>query len=563
MTGAASWRILALALSVAAIAFVAYHQSLPGREDFGISSVEGPFVRSTIHAASVAPGSPAARAGIHAGDAITYPAAALSFARTVFATPGDRVTLTVNGTQQVTLVARRRPPAGIPWWITAVRLAFLLVAMMLAWRRPGDRAARALFTFLLCFGLALALDSGILPWPLLSLFVMQIGTPILFVAGIAAVAVFAAIFPSGNARPVPGLLARIAVALAIVFAIAAIGFNLVSRSAAVGRAALPVSWGCFAAEVALVIATFIVAYRQGPAEERERRRWVSLMLGAVVAVLFLDATFQTLMGYHQIVDELTTIPVIALPFALAYVILRHRVIDVGFVLNRAAVYTLVSAIVVGIFVVVETLVSTYFERANRMTSGTLLVAVALIVGFSVRYIHERVDRFVDAVLFRQRHAAEAAIRAFAQDAPYVTDAGILLERAVATVTGHTGAGAAGIWLYGPPNRYRAAQSTFNAAPPVDENDPAIVAMRARRIVVDVARAQSALPGELAFPMIVRGELIGTLLCAGKRDGESYAPDERDALTSLATSVGQALDTIEVRELRRRLDELTAALQPRP
>ncbi|MBV9027785.1 MAG: GAF domain-containing protein [Candidatus Eremiobacteraeota bacterium] len=563
MTGSASWRILAIALSLAAIAFVAYHQSLPDREDFGISSVEGPFVRASIHAASVAPQSPGARAGIRTGDVITYPSSALAFARAVFATPGDRVTLTVNGEKQITLVARRRPPAGIPWWITAVRLAFLLVALMLAWRRPGDRAARALFTFLLCFGLALALDSGILPWPLLTLVVMQIGAPILFVSGVAAVAVFAAIFPSGHARRVPRLLARTAVALAIVFAIADVVFNLVPRNAAVGHAATPVSWGCFAAEVALVIATFIVAYRQGPAEERERRRWVSLMLGVVVGVLFLDATLQTLTGYRQIVDELTTIPVIALPFALAYVILRHRVIDVGFVLNRAAVYTLVSAIVVGIFVVVETLASTYFERANRITSGTLLVAVALVVGFSVRYIHERVDRFVDAVLFRQRHAAEAAIRAFGRDAPYVTDAGILLERAVATVTRHTGASDAGIWLYEPPNRYRAAQSTFDAATVVDENDPAIVAMRARGIVVDVAQALSALPGELAFPMIVRGELVGALLCAPKRDGESYAPDERDALASLATSIGQALDTIEVRELRRRLDELTAALQPRP
>jgi hypothetical protein len=53
-------------------------------------------------------------------------------------------------------------------------------------------------------------------------------------------------------------------------------------------------------------------------------------------------------------------------------------------------------------------------------------------------------------------------------------------------------------------------------------------------------------------MIVRGELLGVLLCGPKTDDEIYAPDERDALAGLATSVGHALDAIEVRELRRRL-----------
>jgi len=434
----------------------------------------------------------------------------------------------------------------------------LLVAALLAWRKPADRSARALFTFLLCFAVGIALDSGSLPWPVASFIVMQIGTPIFFVTGIAAIAVFAAVFPSGEARPIPALLARVAVAIAILFAFADVGFNLAPRGAAIGRAALPVSYSWFALEVALVIAIFVVAYRQGPPQERERRQWVSVMLGATVAAIFIDATLQTVLGYHQLVDELTTIPIVALPFALAYVILRHRVIDVGFVLNRAAVYALVSAIVLGIFVIAETLVSTYVERSNQITSISVLIGVALVVGFSVRYIHEQVDRFVDAVLFAQRHAAEAAIRAFAHDASYITDPAVLLQRSVQTITRYAGATGAGIWLFAEPNRYRAMESSLERKPEVDENDPAIVAMRARGIIVTLQQSESALPGELAFPMIVRGELLGALVCGPKRDGESYAPDERDALALLATSLGHALDTIEVRGLRQRLEELTAA-----
>ena len=48
---------------------------------------------------------------------------------------------------------------------------------------------------------------------------------------------------------------------------------------------------------------------------------------------------------------------------------------------------------------------------------------------------------------------------------------------------------------------------------------------------------SELHGELAFPMISRGDLLGALLCGPKRDGEGYAPDESDALLALARGVG--------------------------
>jgi hypothetical protein len=50
-------------------------------------------------------------------------------------------------------------------------------------------------------------------------------------------------------------------------------------------------------------------------------------------------------------------------------------------------------------------------------------------------------------------------------------------------------------------------------------------------------------GEFAFPMISRGDLVGALICGPKRDGETYAPDESEALLALAHGVGTALDTL--------------------
>ncbi len=553
----AVWRVVALSLIAFAIVFACYQTTLPAEENFGMHYIVPAGAPGIVRVTEVDPGSPAAKAGIAPGDIVSYGTTLLDRARILYATVGTRVFVTVNGTRTVALTARRIPRLQWAWLPLLIRLAFLLVAALLAWRRPEDPAARSLVAFLWCYGLAISMGKGILPTPLLSLIFLQIANLVLFLLGAGAAAQFAARFPSGAAQPAPQRLAAIAQVVAVVTACAVIGTEWLPREAntlsllAAGFLLAFVLLGVF------VLATLFVAYVQGAPSERQRRRWVFLMLGVGLAGPLIDVVVTALFGYQQVVDDLMLLPLGLLPFGLAYVILRHRVIDIGFVINRAVVYTAVSIIIVAVFTIVETLVGKYVEQISHIGSMAVQLVVALILGFSVRAIHTRVDRIVDAILFRERHMAEAAIRTLAYDASYITDAEVLLSRCVKTVQRYTHARGAGVWTSQSPT-YRPTHSTFKGAEDVDENDPAVVAMRARRIVVELRETDSALPGVLAFPMIARGELLGMLVCGAKVDDETYAPDERDALAALAASVGHALDVIEIRDLRRRLEELTRA-----
>ncbi len=126
--------------------------------------------------------------------------------------------------------------------------------------------------------------------------------------------------------------------------------------------------------------------------------------------------------------------------------LRHRLLDITFVINRAVVFAAVSSIVVGIFVILETLLAKYVEASNHITSTVVQLAVALCLGLGARTIHARVDRFVDDVFFRERHDAEAALRAFAYDAPLITDEETLLRRTRENVLRYAQATSADVWL---------------------------------------------------------------------------------------------------------------------
>ena len=552
----AVWQTAAIALIVAAIAFALYQPFLRQADDFGITNFVVPRNNAgQVVVTQVEPGSPAALAGIQKGDRLAFGESAVDRARTLYALPGSRVSLTIDDSRSVVLTARVMPRVG-GWRTTIVRLAFLIVAALLAWRRPDDRATRWLVFFLFCYGLAIGLGNGLLSSPLLTLIFLKMLAGVLFFLGTGAAAGFAANFPVPAREGVARSMALGAETIAVLAACAlAVGEWLPRSGVAISliNAGIIAS---FAAIGLLVVATFVVTYVQGAPTERQRRRWVFLIVGLGLLGPVADILVTSVAGFQQWLDNLTLIPLGLLPIGLAYVILRHRVIDVGFVINRAVVYTGVSVIVVGVFVIVETLLGKYVESTNHITSLAVELTVALALGFSIRFVHERVDRFVDNVLFRERHRAEAAIRDFAHDAPYITDAGVLLSRTVEIVEQYANAHGAGVWL-ADGTLYGAASTTFAIAPDVDENDPAAVAMRARRVSVHLRDCGSALPGFLAFPMIVRGELLGILVCGQKLDDETYAPDEEDALASLASSVGHALDAIEVRELRRKLEALTA------
>lgn len=101
-----TWRVGALCAIALAIAFVFYQMTLPDRDTYGLNFT---VLRTggAIHVTSVDRGSAAAKAGIVAGDTIAYGDTALERGRVLYATAGTPVTLTVNGSRRVTLVARR------------------------------------------------------------------------------------------------------------------------------------------------------------------------------------------------------------------------------------------------------------------------------------------------------------------------------------------------------------------------------------------------------------------------------------------------------------------------
>jgi hypothetical protein len=519
---------------------------------------------------SVDPGGPAARAGLRRGDLIDIRANTLVERFSLLGVPltGRPLILLVHrGSLQKELTVIPLPgkltwDSGLGWFAV---LWLLLFAALIAWRRSDMPQMRLLSLFLAVFALGSGTGFVAAPWAWVYI-LANLSVNVAALLSVALLAAFAGSFAPPLSRP-----RRIAQWLCYAFTAIGIALGAIGVAGVITLQFDPLPFnsgpaGLVSAAVAVLMAAVcgVLAIASSRGVERQRAVWTLVPIAAFFCSFIVALIVYSLSPSYAVVvvaNVVIALVILAAPVALTYAALSRRLVDIGFFLSRAAVFTIVSTIVIGVFVLVEWTASEWLVSASHTTSTVIGMGVALGLGLSLRYIHKYVDRFVDRVLFRKRYEDEAALRSFAHEASYITDRSILLERAVREVKEHTDATEATILVQDAAAAYTSVTSD-GACTIASENDPGILALRAWHKPVDLGSLDdSVLRGDSAFPMVSRGTLVGVLVCGTKRNGEVYAPDESEALLALARGVGTALDVLSAQRDRSneivlsKLDEL--------
>lgn len=551
---------------------------------FGASLVPGPQGAAV---ARVQPHSKAAALGLRPGDGVDVSALSLSdrYRLMVAASPdGTAVTVPIvrGGIRKIVTfraqnsaaIGARQPP--VPVALLANVTISLLIVALIALRRPSlATAALVLYGTGAVTTYAVIAQFTWLPNPLFGFAGVFVNTAFATLP-LLALLPFLARFPEAPATPTARLRMHVAdgifIAGAILLTLEAIYEPLTFQSWPVVNAA----------QAFIVVPVFVFAaasYREASGENRRRIAW-ALVGFAVSAVAY--AAWNVLGALYQsapfISPLLATLQVLqsALPVALAYAILRHRVIDVGFALNRTIVYAVITTLAVVV-------VSSVDWLGGRLLSGQRMALaveafVAISFGFALNFIHGWTERFIDRVVFRQRHIAskhieyrigalafaassDAVDEALAHDAPQILD---LSSAAVFSREASSG-----------PFQRRA--STGWSAETVAALEDDSLLLRTLRSVErpifldDAAIALSNVPvgitrPVLAIPIVTQHELIGFALYGSHRDGASLDSEEVSLLARLTAAAGNAYGAVEARRWRERvaaLEESMRALQTAP
>jgi hypothetical protein len=523
---------------------------------------------------SVAPSSPAAEAHIQPGDSITGLSAA-PVTEVWVLRPGIKrvVTVTHAGAQrQVTLTAQpTRLPAGgsILYSLRKVLGVLFIVAGMFLVLVRGSPATWGFFLY--CVGAnpfeGWYLLGGAMP-PKVYL-ACSILDDIMNAAGVVGLLTFALYFPRST---VTGWRARVQRFIPWLFALTAALNLAVDLSSWFAK---PPQWFANAEEIwfdalFLVAAAFFVqTYASTRGVDRERVAWATFgmvvgMVGLASSDIFGLFTWSVFSSAGWF-ERLSLLLVGAVPVAIIYAAIRHRVLDFSLAVNRTLVYGALTSLVVAAFAILHSFVVR--ELANKNLGLVTELAAAIAIGFWLNAIHQRVATFVDRVFFRKRQLARQRIERVADAVEYAKSFGAVDEM----VAGEPyralelGSGAVFGVERGPQEEGRQGlkrrrafgwqDATFSR---FDADDLLVLQLQAKQQSIrlaDINWAPDGLPQgaaapQFALPILSRHRLIGVALYGAHTSGSDLDPDEVAIISGLTRAAGLAYDRLEADELRQ-------------
>jgi len=518
--------------------------------------------------------SDAAKQGISPGDAVDFGSTTLAQRLVLldlhYPREGDTFTFRVleKGVNRlVTIRAEGRPELFEDLIVVLRRSTYLLfvgIAAFIVIRRP-NKMTWAFYLYSLAAIYGNGEYFGFLPAPVyFTICEIQV---VLLALGNAAFLTFAARFPYD--RP-EGWATRADRAAPFAFALlattslgadfGAVLFGLPAQGLVVASTISKV------AVFSLALGTLFDMYFRRRGEERQRLKivvWALVIAYAANVLILWINTFSLSFEVAFWWDALGALNLF-IPIAVAYAVLRYRVMDVNFIFSRALVYGVLTTGLVALFALIDWVVGTVLAQERLAVAANVLAAV--VIGLSLNGIHSRVERTIRSVLFKRRHAAARRLAQLASTLPHVTDSETIAAMVVDEPMEALSLASAALFRSterGSFERVWALGWGQSAVCDLDLYEPLVDRLRLAAEPTRVSRADASrdgLPaGEakpiVAVPIIVRSQLEAVAMYGAHTGGEDLDPDEIGSLARIGEAAGAAYYHLEADSLRNALEGL--------
>jgi hypothetical protein len=488
----------------------------------------------------------------------------LEFLRYVDRTEPIRLRVESNG-QSNEFVATHSTPASTADIFTFysqvfVDLIFAVVGGLLAWRRPEDKAVRALAIAMICWSSNNPAASAHPVYDVL-FFINQLTARV----WVEILLVYWAIHLSPLSR---WGIARSLQRAWPVWAAFTIGLGFLLRFSMYLSFPLPMDTlqkitDC---NQTLLFVAPLVALTEGifstQGETRTRLRWGLFVFGLYFSLFPYRIYIEPLMDPYW-PDQLPQIVIdsvlqLVLPLGLLYATLRHRLLDLSFALNRSLVYGAISIIVLLTFFGLEKLAESVLRPQGQEQNALIAGSIAFGIFLLFHKVRDWVERNVERIFFSGWHHKEAALREYVRSAAHVTRVDALISSCLAAINRFTDGAGCAIYRKTSDGNYQCLRSSgAEAAIDIDANDAVVLALRVERGVVRCGDSGSKLTFELAVPILYRGEIDGFMLINRKPNLEAYRPDEIHVLEFAVQQIGLDLTALEREQYKQQASELEA------
>jgi hypothetical protein len=502
---------------------------------------------------TVAPGSPAEKAGIRRGDYVIH-----SSPDRVVNPAGTLVTLQVARGGRVFPVRLLLEP-HIPWkpvssaihtaLVSITSIAILMTFALLV-RRPswatGLLAVASLNLIIenqpaMFWGMFLPFETTHTLQNIVDLFTLLL--PVWFLV------LFALAFPRAMWSRSRALLA-----IPVIAAVALLQFDFIPL------------WVVNAAVIApfgFAIAIFAFSYTRAEPSDQRRLTWLmvaiavylmfQLMIAIMAAVNFFPTPHSELTVVLDGLSALAWLPIV-------YAVWQRHVVGLAFAVNRGIVVAIVTATMLGMVSLARWLGEHVLVQSG--IAGYLAVAVTVLFGYGLNTFAHRLQTTIERFIFRNRYAAERRVLQTIAALPFATSRETVAHAAIDEACDELRLASGALFLADDTSytRIRDVNWAGTAVTVLDRDDRLARVLHAENkmmLLRDVAWRRDDLPsGEAepvyAFPLTWRGQLRGLAIYGRHRDGSDLDPQELALLQRLVDAATVTYETAELGELRRRV-----------
>ena len=322
-------------------------------------------------------------------------------------------------------------------WIAVGALIFL--------RRSDDRMALLVSLFLVTFGTAVdttdaeALVSSQPAWRL----------PVqgVLIVGVTCSMLFFLLFPGGRFMP------RWTRWLAVTFITFMVSQDLFPALYSRPPALEAVSYLVFVGIVVSITWSLVYRYRRvSSAEQRRQTRWVVFGTALAIAGSFvqLPVDLQLIDGDTPLVLLLINIvftsSFLLIPLSVGVAVLRSRLFDIDVLINRALVYGLLTAMLVGLYFGGIVVLQRGFVALTGEKYTLAVVVSTLVIAAVFNPLRRRTQSLIDRRFYRSKYDARKTLEAFSATLRDETDLGALSDDLVAVVTETMQPAHVSLWL---------------------------------------------------------------------------------------------------------------------
>ena len=310
-------------------------------------------------------------------------------------------------------------------------------------------------------------------------------------------------------------------------------------------------------------------------DRKNKTKYIILGLGAAALMTHFNFLPLAGIGFYPL-GNLDFIPILLLGFA----VLKHDLLDIGFVVQKGLIYSLLTGMLTGFYALMIILFNQVFKGVGQAGSIFFSVFFFVVIVFVFDPLKRRVQLVIDRILFKDKYDYQKTLAALSDAMASMLNLDEIMEKTLRALTGvmHLAWGYVMLMAKGDEQFqvHRQMGALLDAKGlSISRLSPLVQEMGRRKREVTQYNLEEwsescdapsllkedfgKLGGTVVIPMVFKGEINGLLVLGNKKTGDLFTSDDLGLLHTLANQCAISIENAKayqlIEDLNRNLEKM--------